>query len=451
MNYSDAIVDELSRYIPVAGWSSNVLGLKRIFALLSLLGDPQRDLKVVHVGGTSGKGSTAAICASILNYHGLRVGLHLSPHVQDIREAWQLNGQFIDGDRVLRVLGGPVRAAALRVAGDLGELPSYFEVKVATAFSLFEELGVDVAVVEVGLGGKLDGTNVFSRSIPIVTNVGLDHTEILGDTVELIASDKAMIIKKNSSALSGARQASVREILTARALETGSTIEFFDWETHSDEEINTRLGLRISDILPEKGVERQNAILGAAAAGKVLKLDREASWKALQAVHLPGRVELVTGTPDVVVDGAHNPDKMEATSSWIGTKLAGRSVIGLLAFKDGKDLAGCLARLTPRLDAVVVSTFDAGIWKCSDTATVARLVRAVGFAGMIFEESSPALALALARKLAADDGVVVATGSLYFAGTVRRLLAEEGVALPQGSFRPRIAADLDATPTREDR
>lgn len=219
------LMDLLNSTIPGFKWSADQnLRLERIEALLRALGCPQKGLRAVHVGGTSGKGTVATMTAAILFHHNLRVGLHVSPFVSVLTETWQINGQYARPTTVLDVVRDVVRAGFEATRETPFGRPSYFEHKVATAFELFARQNVDIAVVEVGLGGALDATNVLGPGVKILTNVGLDHTEILGDTVEAIARDKVQIFKPDSTIISGVDQDSVRSIARTAAERVGSSV-----------------------------------------------------------------------------------------------------------------------------------------------------------------------------------------------------------------------------------
>jgi dihydrofolate synthase/folylpolyglutamate synthase len=189
--------------------------------MLGDLGDPHRALKIVHVGGTSGKGSTATIAAQILRSAGYRVGLHVKPHLEAVEERFVVDGSAIESARLVELIDQIAPIARRRK-------PTWYELTVALAFTHFRAERVDVAVVEVGLGGTYDATNVVHPAISVITNVGLDHTDILGDTVELIATDKVGIVKSGARTISGATQPSVRAIVRERCALVGSPLWLVD-------------------------------------------------------------------------------------------------------------------------------------------------------------------------------------------------------------------------------
>lgn len=306
--------------------SVQALKLERISYLLKLLGNPHKTLRFIHVGGTSGKGSTAYFLSRILTDQGYKTGLHVSPHLQEISERMQINGKPISIEEFINSVNR-IKPLAKIVEKNLGlGKPTYFETTVAMAFDHFAKEKVDIAVIEVGLGGKLDATNVISPLISIITNVSLDHTDILGNSVQKIAADKAGIIKKGVPVISGASQLSVRRILKKKADNLQSKLYFlgthfnysltssdlngsefnFNW----DGKMSRNLRLSIPGIYQVK-----NASLALAAVhllkGINYKISKDKLYKSINRVAVPGRFEIVKKKPLIVLDGAHNPTKIK--------------------------------------------------------------------------------------------------------------------------------------------
>lgn len=396
---------------PGSPWSKDHnLKLERIELLVGELGHPQRRYRTIHVGGTSGKGTVAAFVAAILTAHGLRTGLHLSPYVQSLTESWQLDGRYADPSTMLDTVRRVLRAAdAVGSRGAFGA-PSYFEVKVAAAYQLFADERVDAAVVEVGLGGALDATNVLEGGVKVLTNVGLDHTDVLGHTVETIARDKVEIFKPGSVVVSGASQPSVREIVRAKAAEVRAPLHELERQ-------------RFAVPLPAEWPDFQvrNATLALAASQVVLgSLDDELAARALASVALPGRFELVReGSRRVVLDGAHNLEKVEATLSRLRERFPAARFVGVLALKAGKDVPAIAAVAGRFFDAVVLTRFEAGQWEAVEPSELRRAFAGSGFAGEVVVEPDPNRAFEAALGLGASDAAVVVTGSLYLVGNVR--------------------------------
>ena len=214
----------LETLIPKEFKSTESLKLERINYLLKLLGNPHQKIKTIHIGGTSGKGSTAYFLSQILTRQRYKTGLHVSPHLQTIRERMQINDELISEGEFVKEMTR-IKPLVEKTGSDLGlGKPTYFETTVAIAFDYFAQEKVDIAVIEVGLGGRLDATNVTHPLISIITNVDLDHTEILGNTVEKIAKDKSGIIKKDVPIISATRKLAVKTIIAKKAAENKSPI-----------------------------------------------------------------------------------------------------------------------------------------------------------------------------------------------------------------------------------
>lgn len=314
-------------------------GLQRTRALLDALGRPERSFRSILIGGTNGKGSAAAACASILHAAGIRTGLYTSPHLVRVNERIRLaEADVADAalDDVLSLL------AAISPGGDLS--PTYFEALTVAAFELFRRARIEVGVVEVGLGGRLDATNVLSPEVSVVTTIGRDHLEVLGPALADVAREKAGIFRDDQPALTGV---------------TGELLEVLHAEAR-------RLGARLLPIPPSDRWDavsplpgehqRSNLALAVAAASAVARLDGETIERGIAATRWPGRLQRVArpGRRDLLLDGAHNPDGAEALARHLDVAgLAGRVdlVFGGLA---DKDLAGVFAPLASRARRIVL-------------------------------------------------------------------------------------------------
>lgn len=424
----DELLDELS--VPTRLGSKP--GLERVRSLLAALGDPQRGLPVVHVGGTSGKGSTATVIAAILQAAGYRVGLHTKPHLQAVEERFVVNGQPI-ASRELASLLEEVAPAARATT------PSWHELTTALMLLHFRRKAVDVAVVEVGLGGTYDSTNVVQPHVAVLTNVGLDHMEVLGDTVEEIAQDKVGIVKPGCIAVTGVRQPTVEQIVLARCESVGVPV------LRLHKEISCRLraasaagatmdveacGRRLEELrlglIGQHQVE--NAALAVAAAlaleSRGFAVADAAIREALATVRVPGRMEVLRTRPTLLLDGAHNPDKMRAMAAALRSLFSWRRLIGVLAFKRGHDHQATMAALAPLLDVVFLTRFVAATDFGRDTSQgMDELVRAwltTGSAAELIVDEDPIRSTRRALDLAGPEDVVCVTGSLYLVGQVRR-------------------------------
>jgi dihydrofolate synthase / folylpolyglutamate synthase len=390
------------------------LGLERITALLDALERPQDRLDAIHVVGTNGKSSTVRFAAAALTASGLRTGAYLSPHVIGWDERIQIDGRPL-GAAALAVALDRVQEAARAVERDHGEGPTQFEAITAAALFVLAEAGVEACVVEAGLGGRHDATRVVKARVVGLTNVGLDHQRVLGDTRELILAEKLAVLEPGAALCVGV----VDDALYAQAAElaeaAGATSE--------------RIAAGAGEKLPLPAAYlRDNAALALRLAELLLApkaLDRGRARGVLAAAVPPGRLELIPGKPAILLDGAHNDEGMQALVRELDEALGTRRPrIGVVAFQDDKPIAAMLEALAPALDAVFVTTSGhAGHSRAQPVQALADAARAAGFHD-VFAEAEPFIALARARERAGARGAVVVTGSLYLLERVRAAALE---------------------------
>jgi dihydrofolate synthase / folylpolyglutamate synthase len=426
------------------GFTRMVFDLSRIEELLDTLGGPQRTYPSIHLTGTNGKTSTATMIDSLLRAHGLRTGRYTSPHLETVRERICLAGEPIDEGRFAATYREVAPVAELLDAGN-PETLTFFDMTTAMAFAAFADAPVDAAVVEVGLGGAEDSTNVLHAGVCVLTPIGLDHTKWLGDTVADIAHAKAGIIHSGATVVSAAQDEPAARAILERCAEVGATIA----REGSEFGVLRRalavggqvlalqgLGEAYEEVfLPLHGAHQaQNAavalaateaFLGASAAGK--SLDPELVREGFAQVRVPGRLERVRSAPTVLLDAAHNPAGIAATVAALAEEFGFRRLVAVVAIFEDKDAAGILGLLEPVTDAVVV-TRNSG----SRAMPVARLaaVAAEIFSDervMVAPELPDAIetAVALAEADLADElgGVgVLITGSVVTVADARRLL-----------------------------
>src|SRR3989338_8080802 len=349
----------------------NSMGLERTQALLGLLGNPETNYPIIHVGGTNGKGSTCVLAASILQEAGYKVGLHLSPHLQDITERVIVNGAPIArGEFIALVERLKPLVEKIKRETPWGA-PSYFEVLVAMALLHFAEQEVDVAVIEVGLGGRLDATNVVSSRVSVLTNVELDHTNLLGNTVEEIAMEKVEIFKKGSRVVAGAAQESVRKIVQAKASREDCELACLGKEV-GIEKANCGVDGSVFDLrVNGKALRRlklsllgehqvRNAALAVAAVEGLkdeLPVGGASIRAALKNAFFPGRLEVASRNPLVLLDGAHNPSKAKALAATLQSLFPGKKITFVFAMKGDKDFGEVLKELKPVSEAFVLTEF----------------------------------------------------------------------------------------------
>lgn len=379
-------------------------GLERMRRLTAALGEPQRSFRAVHVVGTNGKSSTTRMTAAILTRHGLRTGAYLSPHLVSFRERILLDGADLDG--------GPFAAACARVKGEADALDAVaeaddrvtqFEALTAVAFCALAQADVDVAVVEAGLGGRLDATNVLAADVDVLTNIALEHTKLLGTTITAIAREKLAVVDPGATLVVGAGLDPDAEA------EARATAE--------------RQGARLVDAPADAGVallaqgdfQRRNFATARAAAEALLgALDETAVRDAAAATLVPGRFQVVGERPAVVLDGAHNADGIGALAATLPCWLAGRRLVAVLSVLDDKDAAAMLAALLPLCDDVVFTT------NANPRALGPAELRALAGLPDARVEDEPRRAVELAKSLAGGHGVVLATGSIYLIADLLR-------------------------------
>jgi dihydrofolate synthase / folylpolyglutamate synthase len=363
--------DEVNRALEARGFTRMVFDLSRIESLLDLLGQPQRSYPSIHLTGTNGKTSTARMIDGLLRAHGLRTGRYTSPHLETVRERISLEGEPIDENRFVAVYDEVAPLAEL-VDSKAGEPLTYFDMTTALAFAAFADAPVDVAVVEVGLGGADDSTNVLHAGTCVITPIGLDHTEWLGDTVEEIALAKSGIVHSGATLVCAVQPPEAMEPILERCAEVGATVaregtEFgvLHRELAFGGQLLTLQGLggRYDEILlPLHGAHQaQNAALALAAveaflgAGSTRALDAEAVREGFSGATSPGRLERVRTAPTILLDAAHNPHGMLATVTALEEEFSFRNLIAIVAVLEDKDAAGMLELLEPFAAEIVVT------------------------------------------------------------------------------------------------
>ena len=412
------------------------LGLARTRALLRALGDPQLALQGALVGGTNGKGSVLALAGAALRAAGVRVGTTPKPHLVSYRERLEIDGQPIDPVTFTRLVR-EVLAAAGGVERRHGP-PTEFELLTAMLFRWFAEAGVDVAIVEVGLGGRLDATHAWDGGVAAITNVALDHMAWLGDTIPAIAREKAAIIERGDHAVTGARDEAL-QVIRRRARRVGAALvevtppTLLGWDRDGIDVELTRLGparisLRGRHQAENAGVA--HAVLDALAAAGVASVDDAARRRGYASATWPGRLELLrVDGHEVLLDGAHNPAGAAALATALDDLrpyLAGGDlpapppltlVHGSMADKDVDGIVAALERAGALRDARIVATQVPGE-RALPAAELARRWRMVRPGVRI--DAVPDVGAALERALAGATGTIVVAGSLYLVGEARR-------------------------------
>jgi dihydrofolate synthase / folylpolyglutamate synthase len=399
------------------------LGLENIRRLLSLLGDPHRGLKVLHVTGTNGKGSVCAYAASVLRAAGYRVGLYTSPHLVRFNERIQVDGEPIADADVLRLWSGMQPAIQAMTSARAIDHPTFFEVTTAMAFEYFRERKVDVAVIEVGMGGRMDATNVVDGIVSVVTRVDLEHTEHLGKSVGRIAREKAGIIKSSSRAVTINQDA--LPVIEDRCREVHAPLAVLGRDVFAERIAGDLRGQRVRVRGPFGSVDVRTPLLGpfqvenlgiAVAALEEMRvagfaIPEGAIQSGIAAVRWPARFQIVRESPLVVVDGAHNRPAAQALAAAMSENFPGRKAVLVTGILNDKDLAGIGAALGPisfRVYACRPKTHRA--YDAEDVATAFRPYAESIAIPAVREAIDAALASAHA------DDIVLITGSIYTAG-----------------------------------
>jgi len=412
-------------------------GLERIRALLERLGNPQLAYPTAIVAGSNGKGSTTAMLASIARAAGLRVGAYTSPHLIDLEDRFTIDGYPISRTGLEAHLDAVLTAAQVMLdSGLLHEHPSYFETLTAVAFRYFAEARADVVVLEVGLGGRLDATNVTAPRVAVIMPISLEHTDWLGDDIRQIAGEKFAVVPSGGVAVVAPQRpevmATMRELAAARGI---TIIDSTRYPLNERDDGSVDLMGRVRNYggleIPLPGHHQLDnarcAVLAAEALDRRrLRIGSDAIWAGLRRTALPGRCEWVDGKPAALLDGAHNPaaaavlaqhlDKLRAAQKFERLHL----VVGVL---EDKDAAGVANALFPCADTVTATRVPSG-----RSAAPEDLLAAAGSGTDQPRQAveDPEAALAAAYGMAGDNDLICVTGSLYLLGHLRPLLHPGG-------------------------
>ncbi|HTN24577.1 MAG TPA: cyanophycin synthetase [Solirubrobacteraceae bacterium] len=395
-------------------------GLDRMRRLMTTLDAPHRAFRAIHVVGTNGKSSTVRMTAALLAHHGLRTGAYLSPHLVSFAERIRIDGADVSEDEFAAAVARARAATAIvdRTL-DADDRVTQFEALTAAAYAHLAQARVEVAVVEAGLGGRWDATNVIDAGVVVLTNVGLEHTRWLGPTVADIAREKLAVVAGGRDPVTLVLGPDLHPDAEAEALvvaeRQGATIVRAPAEPPPGVE-----------LLARGAFQRRNFAVACAAAEALLgRLDLDAARAAAASTVVPGRFHVLAPSGDggaqVVLDGAHNAGGIGALTGSLPEFLAGRPLVAVVSVLDDKDAAAMLAALLP-LCAGAVFTASANP-RALSPATLASLAGQVGggdWAGVMRVEADPRRAVALARELAGPGGVVLATGSIYLVADLLR-------------------------------
>ena len=401
-----------------------VPGLDRIRKLLSLLGDPQKELKFVHIAGTNGKGSTAAMTASILCKAGYRAGLFTSPYIYRFHERIQMDGHQIEDEKLL-----PLILEVKALAETMEEMPTEFEFVTALAMEYYRREKCPIVVLEVGMGGRIDATNAIDApEVAVITNIGLDHTDALGDTLPKIAANKAGIIKPGCHAVTYRGDADVEKVYEDLCKALSVPLRKADFDSirlHSCDLFGQTFdhGSRKALELPLLG---NHQLHNAAVVLAVIDALRERGWNitednirdGLRDVTWPGRFDIVSRQPLFIIDGGHNPQCIQALVKNIDDYLLGRRVIALTGVLADKDYGEMFRPVMDKVAAFVCITPDNP--RRLPAAELAKHLQAAGAEAVACDTVKQAVETA--KAMAGETGAVLCFGSLYSIGDIKAAL-----------------------------
>ncbi|MFH1487421.1 MAG: folylpolyglutamate synthase/dihydrofolate synthase family protein [Pseudomonadota bacterium] len=404
-------------------------GLSKTSNLLKAFGNPQRGRRFIHIAGSNGKGSVAAMLESILVTSGLKVGFYLSPHLVRFTERFRINGAEIARDRVARLTGELMKVIRPE------EPPTFFEAATAMALLYFDEEGVDIAIMEVGMGGRLDATNVIRPAVSVITNISMEHREFLGNRLLDIAGEKGGIIKKGVDLVTAAAQPAVIGLFKAlcekkgapfwrvgrdmRIRSFGSGLNYYGLDrtlrglelalegNHQKRNAATALG--VIELLKRKGVDVSDA--------DILEGLKKASW--------PGRMQVASQSPLTILDGAHNPGAMRELAASLRRRFGHKRLVLVLGIMADKDIKSVTRGIVPLADYVIYTRPQ--YYRAAEPGILMRAAEPLGTPGEIVLPLSEAVGRA--RGMAGPEGLVLITGSLFTVGEALSFLEPE-------KFRP---------------
>jgi len=413
-------------------------GLSNIKKLLTLLNNPQRDFRSIHIAGTNGKGSTSIFLSQILQAHGYRVGLYTSPHLMSFTERIRINNEYISEDEVIR-LTEEIRR--LIEESDLN--PTFFEFVTAMAFKYFSENKVDWAVIETGMGGRLDATNIITPDATIITNIEMDHMEFLGRSIEEIAKEKCGIIKRGIPLITATDNISALKIIRDTTIKQSSELhiygEDFDGvliEMTENETVFSYRGKSCIDelIIPTMGrhqiINASLAIRTGEILGELIRFSSENIRKGLQNTRLEGRLEILSERPKIILDGAHNPQATQYLINTIREIFPDKKIIAVVGIMQDKDIKGILSYL---LDISSILILTRASYERATPVSILNniamdLINKKDIQNIkIITTDTVREAVDMARDICDKNEIILITGSFYTTGEAKEILKCPGV------------------------
>lgn len=427
-------VDWLVRYIPLAGIKP---GLERMEKLMELLDYPHRRLKFIHVAGTNGKGSVCAYLSEVIRQCGYDVGTFTSPYIESYNERIRINGQNISDEDLLQVIN-KIKPVVDQVAAEYGQ-PSMFEISTVAAIEYFARMAYpDFVVWETGLGGRLDSTNIVTPLVSVITNIGYDHMDYLGETLEQIAAEKAGIIKSGVPVVSAVKQPEVVDVIERKAKEKNSKLYLlgreFRYDTVSSKEDEQTFHFRglfrdIPDVkISLNGLHQIENASVTLMTIEVLRqyyafiVDDEDLYLAMKRTQWAGRLEMISAKPRILIDGAHNPEGAESLAKTLKETYSFKNLHFVMGMLDNKNHSGYFRHILPIVDTLILTEPD---WhKKASAESLAGLARTMlqehGRSDVeVIVEPDWRAALERAKGLAEEDDLTVVSGTLYLIGDVR--------------------------------
>ena len=418
----------------IVRYNSDNFNLERMRSVLKKLGNPQDQFRSVHIAGTKGKGSTCAMVSAMLRSAGYKVGLYTSPHLVDIRERITIDGEMIsqaDFARLVRLIEP--------IAARTRPTPTYFDVLTAVAFKYFAENKVELAVVETGLGGRLDSTNVIRPEVTAITSISMDHMAQLGPTLAHIAAEKAGIFKAGVPAVTVMQPPAVEAVLKQVAEKVGTTLDItgktieFSCRFESSRMLGphnrvclTTPNSRFEHLAVPLIGEHQAINCGLALSiidrlkTRGIAINDSRAMEGLAKVTLPGRMEMVSQTPRIIVDGAHNAASLDAVMKAIGQHIPYDSMVVIFGCCADKDVAGMLERVTSGADKVIFTRVN-NVRSSDPHELAVRYVELYGKMAQVAETLEDALGIA--HRAVTKEDLICITGSFYLVGEAKKYFA----------------------------
>ncbi|MDQ0351165.1 dihydrofolate synthase/folylpolyglutamate synthase [Alkalibacillus filiformis] len=408
-------------------------GLSRVETLLEKLGEPHKKLKTIHIAGTNGKGSTTTFLREILQQQGFKIGTFTSPYIEIFNERISINGEPIPAQDLIQLVEH-VRPICEELATTEDGAPTEFEIITVMSFMYFVEQSVDYAIIEVGLGGRLDSTNVIRPVVSVITTIGYDHIHILGDTLEEITYEKAGIIKPSTPVISGVKQVEAQKIIEKRSKDNQTTVlqlgydfkndianaingeECFHFEYESMKFVDIKMSMKGYHQIDNASLAIQSYL--TLATIERFPIQKEVIYKGIFKAYWPGRFELIQKGPDVILDGAHNVEAIKTLVTTINNRYESKKVTILCSFIQNKPINEMLSILSKNYNNITLTTFDFfnnyGYYELKEKYENGN-VKVVEDWKNTYNSTLEALE---------TDEVLVVTGSLYFISEVKQSLKE---------------------------